>query len=645
MPNNPYTSAQAPQSMALNLVAPEIAGKQMSLARLQQLAQMLREKGMAEPNPTQVINGWAVKQSPIEGLSRLASVLAGTFMQKKADEDSLSANADLSRKLSERLRGITSGGEQPAPQGQPTEQELSGYSGQPVSQGQPAGQGGVPLQEQLINIELGKMLGGDEGAKLISSRYMPTTMEREHQFLGISPQEARELEIAQRRVKGTQTLPPGQTAILPSGERLVGPDFGSGIAGGFDANGNPVVNAIPGATQIAGQRAGAIAEAQEGAKPTTLTLPSGESVYTTVGNALGQGQQGGAEVDKYGVPTQVLKNLVQVESSGNPSAINPKTGAAGLGQFIPSTVKMLSDQGYKFDPLNGEQSLDAMGKYLSDLVKKHGGDYRKAVAEYGGYKTKDPTEYVNKVLKGVDFGQSTEQVKSGLRVQSDLEKQAALDEQKARTGPPLAKKTKDYEVASEREASLANKLGKSTDLMKRLKVTEDALQEFTTGGGTEARSKVAQMAQVLNLPQNVIDRIAGGDLGAMQVVKKTALQEALLQMQQAMSSDSGAQQRSNQMIMEQFMASNPHLDTDPRAFEKLMNMMKDYHRSALEESSAYFKYKSEGKDITEWPNYWAQQSFESGRVKAEPTNKHPYASEVNRTKQIDDLLKKYGSKK
>jgi hypothetical protein len=107
---------------------------------------------------------------------------------------------------------------------------------------------------------------------------------------------------------------------------------------------------------------------------------------------------------KYGTPKRILQNLKQVESSGNPFAIGPDIGggvrAQGAFQFLPSTRKMLKEQGIDFDPFNPQQAEDAADWYIQSLVKKHGGDYQKALADYGGFKTKDSSKYVSKVMSG-----------------------------------------------------------------------------------------------------------------------------------------------------------------------------------------------------------------------------------------------------
>jgi hypothetical protein len=88
--------------------------------------------------------------------------------------------------------------------------------------------------------------------------------------------------------------------------------------------------------------------------------------------------------------------LREIESSNNPKAINPKSGAMGAYQFMPGTVVQFAKQGIKFDPFDEPQARKAAQHLLQELTDKNGGDLNKGLAIYGGHITKDPTDYINK---------------------------------------------------------------------------------------------------------------------------------------------------------------------------------------------------------------------------------------------------------
>ncbi len=113
---------------------------------------------------------------------------------------------------------------------------------------------------------------------------------------------------------------------------------------------------------------------------------------------------------KYHIEPALLRGLVLTESGNpktgevNPNAKSPK-GALGLGQLMPATAKMLGIQ----NPLDPEQNLDGTAHYLSDLMAKHGGDPKAALAAYHGIGSDGITtdsQYVKKItdMVGMDAG-------------------------------------------------------------------------------------------------------------------------------------------------------------------------------------------------------------------------------------------------
>lgn len=94
---------------------------------------------------------------------------------------------------------------------------------------------------------------------------------------------------------------------------------------------------------------------------------------------------------------QILNGVQQVESGGNPVAINPQSGAMGPYQFMPSTVDMIRRSNPSFNPFDPVQARQAAGQLLQQRAAAHGGNMAQALADYGGFVTKDPSGYIQKV--------------------------------------------------------------------------------------------------------------------------------------------------------------------------------------------------------------------------------------------------------
>lgn len=109
----------------------------------------------------------------------------------------------------------------------------------------------------------------------------------------------------------------------------------------------------------------------------------------------------------------IFQNLIRQESRYDPTVISPK-GAIGIGQFMPDTAK-----GYKIDPYNPWESIDAMIDYVGGNYRTYDGNWSKALAsynagpgavkKYGGVPPyKETQNYVKIILAGTgvepDFG-------------------------------------------------------------------------------------------------------------------------------------------------------------------------------------------------------------------------------------------------
>lgn len=101
------------------------------------------------------------------------------------------------------------------------------------------------------------------------------------------------------------------------------------------------------------------------------------------------------------ITDQLLDSLRRTESGKDRFALNKETKAMGPYQFMPETVQMLHKQGIEFNPFNEQEARAAAKGYLETLVQRNKGDVNKALAQYGGFVTKDPSQYVSKVLGGV----------------------------------------------------------------------------------------------------------------------------------------------------------------------------------------------------------------------------------------------------
>lgn len=97
------------------------------------------------------------------------------------------------------------------------------------------------------------------------------------------------------------------------------------------------------------------------------------------------------EAQKAGIPPELALAVAQQESSFNPTAVNPASGATGVFQFIPSTAKARG-----LDAKDPIQNIQHGVRYLRELMDRHQGNVDLVLKEYGG--VVDDTTYVPSVL-------------------------------------------------------------------------------------------------------------------------------------------------------------------------------------------------------------------------------------------------------
>ncbi len=78
-----------------------------------------------------------------------------------------------------------------------------------------------------------------------------------------------------------------------------------------------------------------------------------------------------------GLPPELLRAMMQVESGGNPQAVSPK-GAMGLMQLMPGTARLMGVG----DPYDPGENLRGGAAYMARMMKKYGDQKELALAAY-----------------------------------------------------------------------------------------------------------------------------------------------------------------------------------------------------------------------------------------------------------------------
>ena len=101
--DNPFTSAKAPSTMAA--LPPDMAVQQQQLDRQKLMAEMLRKQSMEPSGGTEMVSGWAVKKSPLEGLAKIAQALSGRYLDSQNDAKQTELTRASGKQLADTLAG------------------------------------------------------------------------------------------------------------------------------------------------------------------------------------------------------------------------------------------------------------------------------------------------------------------------------------------------------------------------------------------------------------------------------------------------------------------------------------------------------------------------------------------------------------
>ena len=159
------------------------------------------------------------------------------------------------------------------------------------------------------------------------------------------------------------------------------------------------------------------------------------------------------------------------------------------------------------------------------------------------------------------------------------------------------------------ENDLTQRVQSGAALSQRLSESLDALKQFKPGAQAPVRAAVAEFAQKLGAPQGLVDKIAQGDLGAMQEFNKLAVQQSTEALKQALGSN-----RIALIEFNTFQKANPNLGSDPRAIEKMYNFVTRVYQRDAAEQKAFNDYRQSGQDILNFPAYWQQESQRQGWI-------------------------------
>lgn len=313
------------------------------------------------------------------------------------------------------------------------------------------------------------------------------------------------------------------------------------------------------ADQKYGPKGGSITQSPDASAPTPQ--PSGgfgtPNINTRVAAYAGIAASAGKAT---GVDPNFLLAQVQAESAGDSTAVSP-AGAKGVSQFMPGTAAM-----YNVDPTNTTSSINGQAKYMADLLKQFGGDYRKAAAAYNW----GPASMQNAVAKyGNDWlSHAPTETQMYLKKIFGSLPAAANGAPSGPGMPPAPPQATDADFSAADSQKMGGLWDHLTD-QQRVAVGRMAEQGIRADGLAQAQNaamaeKAAKMEQA-KVNNQFLDKLIDGTLNVDEIRSNTTLDASQREhWYNAIQSQTQKQDRTDPAVFNDLYARTHLPDNDPR---------------------------------------------------------------------------------
>ena len=176
-----------------------------------------------------------------------------------------------------------------------------------------------------------------------------------------------------------------------------------------------------------------------------------------------------------------------------------------------------------------------------------------------------------------------------------------------------------------KDLNARNAVALETDM--RLGEAKGLLKTFKGGAGTRNFAEIARWAQSVNLPQGLVDSIAGGDISAVQSAQKFITSAVI----QGATANPGTAESVNR-----FIKDNPDIASDPRTLERFINFAEKLNQKTFDETEFLLSQKKSGKfnpdtHVQEMQQHLRKEYLNPSKKEEIQSNKEMQSRKVVRT--------------
>ena len=156
-------------------------------------------------------------------------------------------------------------------------------------------------------------------------------------------------------------------------------------------------------------------------------------------------------------------------------------------------------------------------------------------------------------------------------------------------GQNLSPMTASVQNFGDYQKDLTSRVAAGTQIDMRLNEAEDLMKNFKPGAGARTYVDIAQKLQAIGAPQDLVDKVAKGDLSAAQSMNKFIAQSVTAGIGQMQGNPTAN-------MMNDYLKNNPDIASDPRALQRFINFAHKQNEMAYEEQN-YLTSKIKNREL------------------------------------------------
>jgi hypothetical protein len=181
----------------------------------------------------------------------------------------------------------------------------------------------------------------------------------------------------------------------------------------------------------------------------------------------------------------------------------------------------------------------------------------------------------------------------------------------APAGPSDIEKGK-MEALTKYNEGLDQRAKKAIDVQQVVKELRETMSHVKGGAGTSFYMTAAKLLQGIGVSNDIVDKIAGGNLAGLQEADKLYLQNAVGVLRQQLLSTAGEGSAGRLALAEfnAYLKANPNVDMDPRATKRMLDFTEMLAKGTLYEQQKFneaLEKHGPGRKMWNWQAFWNKE--------------------------------------